>query len=94
MLQYGESALHKAALSDHVEAIELIVKHGAAVDIRNKVLLLYVLNNMRGLGMHCQNVTESFPTLVWTNSLGRGSRWRLPRCVRPAREVHQRREKH
>ena len=40
MLQYGETALHKAALSGHVEAIELLVKHEAAVDIRNKVLLL------------------------------------------------------
>ena len=38
MLQYGETALHKAALKGHVEVVELLVKYGAAVDIRNKVL--------------------------------------------------------
>ena len=38
MLQYGETALHKVALRDHVEIINLLVKHGAAVDIRGKVV--------------------------------------------------------
>jgi ankyrin repeat protein len=37
MLQDGDTALHKAALEGHPEVINLLVKHGAAVDIRNKV---------------------------------------------------------
>ncbi len=37
MFQGGETALHKAALWDHVEAVKTLVKHGAAVDVRNKV---------------------------------------------------------
>ena len=37
MLQYGDTALHKAATQGKVEIINLLVKHGAAVDIRNKV---------------------------------------------------------
>ena len=37
MLQDGESALHKAALEGHVEVVKMLVKYGAAVDIRNKV---------------------------------------------------------
>ena len=38
MLQRGFTALHEAALSGKVEVINLLVKHGAAVDIRNKVV--------------------------------------------------------
>jgi ankyrin repeat protein len=38
MLQDGHTALHYAAAKDHLEVIELLVKHGAAVDIRDKVL--------------------------------------------------------
>ena len=37
MLQNGNTALHRAAARGKVEAINLLVKHGAAVDIRNKV---------------------------------------------------------
>ena len=37
MLQSGETALHVAALKGHVEVIKMLVKYGAAVDIRNKV---------------------------------------------------------
>ena len=37
MLQSGDTALHWAAMHDQVEVINLLVKHGAAVDIRNKV---------------------------------------------------------
>ena len=37
MLQYGDTALHKAATWGEVEVINLLVKHGAVVDIRNKV---------------------------------------------------------
>ena len=38
MLQDGDTALHRAALRDKVEVIDLLVKHGAAVDIRNQVV--------------------------------------------------------
>ena len=38
MLQDGFTALHNAALSGEVEVINLLVKHGAAVDIRNEVV--------------------------------------------------------
>ena len=38
MLQYGLTALHVAAAEDKVEVINLLVKHGAAVDIRGKVV--------------------------------------------------------
>ena len=37
MLQNGETALHKAALKGYVEVMKMLVKCGAAVDIRNKV---------------------------------------------------------
>jgi ankyrin repeat protein len=37
MLQNGDTALHEAAAKGHPEVINLLVKHGAAVDIRNKV---------------------------------------------------------
>ena len=37
MLQYGDTALHKAAKGGHVEAVKMLLKYGAAVDIRNKV---------------------------------------------------------
>ena len=37
MLQDGLTALHDAAARDYPEVIDLLVKHGAAVDIRNKV---------------------------------------------------------
>ena len=37
MLQDGATALHWAAMSGEVEVINLLVKNGAAVDIRNKV---------------------------------------------------------
>ena len=33
MLQDGDTALHKAAVEGEVEVINLLVKHGAAVDI-------------------------------------------------------------
>ena len=37
MLQYGDTALHDAAWAGKVEVINLLVKHGAAVDTRDKV---------------------------------------------------------
>ena len=37
MLQDGATALYRAAAGGEVEIIDLLVKHGAAVDIRNKV---------------------------------------------------------
>ena len=37
MLQYGDTALHKAATGGKVEIINLLLNHGAAMDIRNKV---------------------------------------------------------
>ena len=37
MLQDGLTALHAAAANGEVEVINLLVKHGAAVDTRNKV---------------------------------------------------------
>jgi ankyrin repeat protein len=38
MLQDGHTALHLAAMVGEVEVINLLVKHGAAVDIRGKVV--------------------------------------------------------
>ena len=37
MLQDGETALHRATREGCVEVIKMLVKYGAAVDIRNKV---------------------------------------------------------
>ena len=37
MLQDGATALYRAAAGGEVEIINLLVKHGAAVDIRDKV---------------------------------------------------------
>ena len=37
MLQDGDTALHEAAKRGKVEAVKVLVKYGAAVDIRNKV---------------------------------------------------------
>ena len=37
MLQDGVTALHLATLEGHVEVVKMLVKYGAAVDIRNKV---------------------------------------------------------
>ena len=38
MLQNGVTALHLAAARGKVEVINLLVKHGAAVDSRDKVV--------------------------------------------------------
>ena len=40
MLQNGDTALHSAALGGHAEVVKMLVKYGAAVDIRNKVIRL------------------------------------------------------
>ena len=40
MLQVGDTALHDAAFNDCAEVIPLLMKYGAAVDIRNEVLIL------------------------------------------------------
>ena len=37
MLQYGDTALHRAATVGKVEAVKALVDCGAAVDIRNEV---------------------------------------------------------
>ena len=37
MLQSGETALHKTAEGGCVEVVKMLVKYGAAVDIRDKV---------------------------------------------------------
>ena len=37
MLQDGDTALHWAAEEGEVEVVEMLVKYGAAVDIRNMV---------------------------------------------------------
>ena len=37
MLQDGATALHVAAVGGEVEVINLLVKHGAVVDIKDKV---------------------------------------------------------
>ena len=38
MLQDGQTALYVAAWADKAEVINLLVNHGAAVDIRDKVV--------------------------------------------------------
>ena len=37
MLQEGRNALYQAANEGHIEVVKMLVKYGAAVDIRNKV---------------------------------------------------------
>ena len=37
MLQFGDTALHRAAAGGKVETVKALVDCGAAVDIRNKV---------------------------------------------------------
>ena len=37
MLQDGETALHWAAEEGEVEVVEILMKYGAAVDVRNRV---------------------------------------------------------
>ena len=43
MLQNGLTALHMAAMVDEVEVINLLVKHGAAVDITGSEVLNFIL---------------------------------------------------
>ena len=43
MLQNGHTALHVAAAQGEVETIDLLVKHGAAVDIRGGKVLNFIL---------------------------------------------------
>ena len=40
MLQSGETALHQAAWGGYVEVVKILVKYGAVVDIRDKVIRL------------------------------------------------------
>ena len=35
-IQHGETALHRAALSDYVEVVKMLIDYGAVVDIRNQ----------------------------------------------------------
>ena len=37
MLQFGDTALHEAAMGGKVEAVKALVNCGAAVNIRNEV---------------------------------------------------------
>ena len=43
LLQYGHTALHVAATQGEVETINLLVKYGAAVDIRGGKVLNFIL---------------------------------------------------
>ena len=56
MLQDGETALHKAAYWGHVEVVQMLVKYGAAVDIKNKV--------SHSIDRHHKNIVESNLKLV------------------------------
>ena len=40
MLQDGDTALHLAACKNRVEVVKLLVKHGATLDVRDKVIKL------------------------------------------------------
>ena len=40
MLQYGDTALHKAASRGHLEIIKLLIDYHAAVDVTNKVYMI------------------------------------------------------
>ena len=40
-LQDGDTALVKAAEKGHTSTVKILVEHGAAVDIQNKVTILY-----------------------------------------------------
>ena len=44
MLQYGETALHKAAEGGYVEVVEMLVKYGAIVEIRDMVY--FIIQNL------------------------------------------------
>ena len=40
MLQDGETALYLTAFYGHVEVVKLLVKYGAAVDIKDMVIIV------------------------------------------------------
>ena len=40
MLQDGETALYRAAMRGRAEVVEVLVNYGAAVDIRDKVIVV------------------------------------------------------
>ena len=65
MLQDGETALHKAAYWGRVEVVQLLVKYGAAVDIRDKV--------SHSTDRHHKNIVESNLKLVWVEGMARSS---------------------
>ena len=44
MIQNGETALHRAALHEHVEVVKTLVDYGAAADIRNQALWIHNIN--------------------------------------------------
>ena len=54
MLQNGLTALHLAAARGEVEVINLLVKHGAAVDIRGGRVLNYILQTV-----HCTDYSTA-----------------------------------
>ena len=53
MLQNGDTALHRAAARGHPKVINLLMKHGAAVDIRNKVASQLTKINGVWDDLHC-----------------------------------------
>ena len=59
MLQDGDTALHLAAARGKVEVINLLVKHGAAVDIRGGKVLNFILQIV-----HCTDCSTVSKTCI------------------------------
>ena len=47
MLQIGNTALHWAAVWDDAEVAKILVNYGAAMDIRNNVILSYIYTKIK-----------------------------------------------
>ena len=48
-LQWGDTALIKAAEKGHASTVKILVEHGAAVDIQNKVALVLLYSSHKSI---------------------------------------------
>ena len=50
-LQWGDTALIKAAEKGHASTVKILVEHGAAVDVQDEVAILYAPHTYRRIGL-------------------------------------------